>query len=111
MTSDLDHRFVDSRDVRLHVAVQGAGPLVVLIHGFPEGWWSWRHQLPALAAAGFTAAAVDVRGYGRSTVPSALDAYRMLALVADVVAVIRGLGHEAAAVVGHDWGSPIPSSS
>ncbi len=111
MTSDLDHRFVDSRDVRLHVAVQGAGPLVVLIHGFPEGWWSWRHQLPALAAAGFTAAAVDVRGYGRSTVPSALDAYRMLALVADVVAVIRGLGHEAATVVGHDWGSPIAATT
>jgi pimeloyl-ACP methyl ester carboxylesterase len=110
-TPDLDHRLVPSREVRLHVALQGDGPLVLMVHGFPEGWRSWRHQLPALAAAGFTAAALDVRGYGRSSVPVAVEAYRMLAMVADVVAVVRGLGHETATVVGHDWGSPIAATT
>ncbi len=110
-TASIEHRLIHARDVRLHVAVLGDGPLVLLLHGFPEGWRSWRHQLPVLAEAGFTAAAIDVRGYGRSSAPGSVEAYRMLALVADVVAVVQGLGHETAAVVGHDWGSPIAASS
>ena len=106
-----EHRLIRSRDVQLHVAVQGDGPLVLLVHGFPEGWRSWPHQLPALAAAGFTAAALDVRGYGRSSAPVGVAAYRMLALVADVVAVVRGLGYETATLVGHDWGSPMAATT
>lgn len=67
--SEITHRLVEVPGGRIHVAEQGSGPLVLLVHGFPESWYSWRHQLPALAAAGFRAAAVDVRGYGRSSKP------------------------------------------
>jgi pimeloyl-ACP methyl ester carboxylesterase len=89
----------------------GDGPLVLLVHGFPEGWWAWRHQLPALAAAGFRAVAIDVRGYGASSHPQDVESYRMLAHVADNVAVVRALGETTAAVIGHDWGSPIAAAS
>ncbi|MFJ9621849.1 alpha/beta hydrolase [Streptomyces sp. NPDC101181] len=96
---------------RLHLVEQGTGPLVLLVHGFPESWYSWRHQLPALAAAGYRAVALDVRGYGRSSRPEAADAYRMLDLVADNVALVRALGEQSAVVVGHDWGSNIAATS
>ncbi|MCC5475219.1 alpha/beta hydrolase [Streptomyces barringtoniae] len=105
------HRLVPSPAGRLHLVEQGRGPLVLLVHGFPESWYSWRHQLPALAAAGYRAVAVDVRGYGRSSKPAAVDAYRMVELVADNVAVVEALGEEAAVVVGHDWGAAIAATS
>ncbi|MEU3713687.1 alpha/beta fold hydrolase [Streptomyces catenulae] len=101
------HRLVDTPDGRLHLVEQGSGPLVLLLHGFPESWYSWRHQLPALAAAGYRAAALDLRGYGRSVRPAAVEAYDMAAHVADNAAVIRALGADDAVLVGHDWGSPI----
>src|SRR3977135_104052 len=104
--SHLTHRVVVADGVRIHLVEQGAGPLVLLIHGFPESWYSWRHQLPALAAAGVRAVAIDVRGYGRSSKPSEVQAYRMLAHVADNVGVVKALGEPVAVVVGHDWGSP-----
>ena len=97
--------------IRLHVVEEGEGPLVVLVHGFPESWYSWRHQLPALAAAGYRAAAIDVRGYGRSSAPPAVEDYRMLRHVADNVALVRALGEEQAVVIGHDWGAPIAWNS
>ncbi|PWI44280.1 alpha/beta hydrolase [Streptomyces sp. ICBB 8177] len=105
------HRTVDAPAGRLHLVEQGTGPLVLLVHGFPETWYSWRHQLPALAAAGYRAVALDVRGYGRSSKPSAIEEYRMRALVADNVAVVRALGEETAVIVGHDWGSNIAAVS
>lgn len=105
------HRLVPSPAGRIHLVEQGSGPLVLLVHGFPESWYSWRHQLPALAAAGFRAAAVDVRGYGRSSRPDAVDAYRMLDLVADGVAVVEALGERTAVIVGHDWGANIAAHS
>lgn len=105
------HRTVDVPGGRIHCVEQGTGPLVLLVHGFPESWYSWRHQLPALAAAGHRAVAIDVRGYGRSSAPAATDAYRMLAHVADNTAVVHALGEETATVVGHDWGSPIAANS
>ncbi|WP_408992686.1 alpha/beta fold hydrolase [Streptomyces sp. 1268] len=105
------HRTVEAPAGRLHVVEQGSGPLVLLVHGFPESWYSWRHQLPALASAGYRAVAIDVRGYGRSSKPAETDAYRMLDLVADNVAVVRALGEESAVIVGHDWGSNIASAS
>ncbi|MFI7325480.1 alpha/beta fold hydrolase [Streptomyces rubiginosohelvolus] len=105
------HRTVDAPAGRLHLVEQGSGPLVLLVHGFPESWYSWRHQLPALASAGYRAVAIDVRGYGRSSKPAETDAYRMLDLVADNVAVVRALGAESAVIVGHDWGSNIASAS
>ncbi|MFD8837751.1 alpha/beta fold hydrolase [Streptomyces griseofuscus] len=110
-TAALRHRTVEAPAGRLHLVEQGSGPLVLLVHGFPESWYSWRHQLPALAAAGYRAVAIDVRGYGRSSTPAATDAYRMLDLVADNVAVVRALGEESAVVVGHDWGSNIAAAS
>jgi pimeloyl-ACP methyl ester carboxylesterase len=109
--TDVTHRVVPSPAGRIHLVEQGTGPLVLLVHGFPESWYSWRHQLPALAAAGYRAVAVDVRGYGRSSRPAATDAYRMTELVEDNVAVVRALGEESAVIVGHDWGSPIAANS
>ncbi|MFJ8233215.1 alpha/beta fold hydrolase [Streptomyces sp. NPDC094448] len=106
----LTHRLVPSPGGRIHVVEQGTGPLVLLLHGFPECWYSWRHQLPVLAAAGYRAAAVDVRGYGRSSRPSGVSAYRMVELVADGAAVVRALGEESAVVVGHDWGAAIAAN-
>ncbi|WP_445529481.1 alpha/beta fold hydrolase [Streptomyces cyslabdanicus] len=107
----LSHRTIEAPAGRLHLVEQGTGPLVLLVHGFPESWYSWRRQLPALAAAGYRAAALDVRGYGRSSKPAATDAYRMLDLVEDNVALVRALGEEKAVVVGHDWGSNIAAAS
>ncbi|MER7566026.1 alpha/beta hydrolase [Streptomyces sp. NPDC097941] len=109
-TAELRHRTVEGPAGRLHLVEQGTGPLVLLVHGFPESWYSWRRQLPALAAAGYRAVAIDVRGYGRSSKPAAIDAYRMLDLVEDNVAVVRALGEESAVVVGHDWGSNIAAA-
>ncbi|MEV0317086.1 alpha/beta fold hydrolase [Streptomyces sp. NPDC050658] len=105
------HRLVDVPGGRIHLVEQGEGPLVLLVHGFPESWYSWRHQLPVLAEAGFRAVAVDVRGYGRSSKPREAAAYGMLAHVADNVGVVRALGEETATVVGHDWGSTIAANS
>ena len=92
--SAIAHRLIDVPAGRIHVAEQGSGPLVLLVHGFPECWYSWRHQLPAIAEAGYHAVAVDVRGYGRSSKPPALDAYRMLDLAEDIAGVITALGEE-----------------
>ncbi|GAA2317155.1 alpha/beta hydrolase [Streptomyces caniferus] len=105
------HRTVEVPGGRIHLVEQGSGPLVLMVHGFPESWYSWRHQLPALAAAGYRAVAIDVRGYGRSAKPRDVAAYRMLAHVADNAAVVRALGEESAVIVGHDWGSPIAANT
>lgn len=107
----MKHRLVDVPGGRIHLVEHGQGPLVLLVHGFPESWYSWRHQLPALAEAGCRAAAIDVRGYGRSSKPSHVDAYGMLAHVADNVGVVHALGKTTATVIGHDWGSPIAANS
>ncbi|MEV0387307.1 alpha/beta hydrolase [Nonomuraea sp. NPDC050643] len=111
MSHDVRHHLVAVPGGRIHVAEQGAGPLVLLLHGFPETWYSWRHQLPALAAAGFRAAAIDLRGYGRSSKPADVAAYRMTAHVADNVAVVRALGERSAVIVGHDWGATIAANT
>ncbi|MFE9778266.1 alpha/beta fold hydrolase [Streptomyces sp. NPDC005775] len=108
---DPTHRLVPSPAGRIHLVEQGTGPLVLLVHGFPESWYSWRHQLPALAAAGYRAVAVDVRGYGRSSRPGDVAAYRMLELVEDNVSVVHALGERSAVVVGHDWGATIAANS
>lgn len=107
----MEHRVVTANGIRIHLAEEGEGPLVLLIHGFPESWYSWRHQLPALAEAGFRAAAIDVRGYGRSSAPSTIESYRMLQHVADNLGVVEALGATDAALVGHDWGAPIAANS
>ncbi|MBK3571578.1 alpha/beta fold hydrolase [Streptomyces sp. MBT62] len=111
MVKDAVHRLVPAPAGRIHLVEQGTGPLVLLVHGFPESWYSWRHQLPALAAAGHRAVAVDVRGYGRSSRPENVLAYRMLDLVEDAVAVVHALGERSAVIVGHDWGAGIAANA
>ncbi len=91
----------------MRVAIQGQGPLVLLCHGFPESWYSWRHQLDALSAAGYRAVAPDMRGYGGTDAPSDVQAYTMLHLVGDMVELVRTLGETSAVIVGHDWGAPV----
>ena len=96
------HREVSANGIQLHVAELGTGPLVLLLHGFPEFWWSWRHQLPALAASGLRAVAVDLRGYGDSDKPP--RGYDPWTLSGDVAGLVRALGERQADLVGHDWG-------
>jgi pimeloyl-ACP methyl ester carboxylesterase len=105
--SELTHRNIETNGIRLHLAEQGTGPLVVLCHGFPESWYSWRHQLRALAAAGYHAVAPDMRGYGQSEAPEAIDQYTLFHLVGDMVGVLDALGEEQAVIAGHDWGAPV----
>jgi pimeloyl-ACP methyl ester carboxylesterase len=105
--TDVSHRFVDSNGIRMHVAEAGQGPLVVLLHGFPECWYSWRHQLSALADAGFHAVAPDQRGYCRTERPEPIESYTLLHLAGDVVGLLDELGADQGVVVGHDWGAPV----
>jgi pimeloyl-ACP methyl ester carboxylesterase len=99
------HRQVQVGEISMHVAEAGAGPLVLFCHGFPECWYSWRHQLTALAAAGYHAVAPDMRGYGRTSAPAPIDAYTVMHLVGDMTALVSALGEKRAVIVGHDWGS------
>ena len=102
-----NYRSVEANGIRIHLAEQGSGPLVLLCHGFPESWYSWRHQLAALAKAGFHAVAADMRGYGQSGRPVEIDRYSMLHLVGDMVGVLDALGAKQAVIAGHDWGAPV----
>ena len=96
------HRDVSANGIRLHLVERGTGPLVLLLHGFPEFWWSWRHQLVGLADAGFRTVAVDLRGYGDSDKPP--RGYDGWTLAGDLAGLVRALGERTAAVVGNDWG-------
>ena len=106
MTPEL--RLIETNGVRLRVALAGDGPLVILVHGFPESWYSWRHQIEALSIAGYRVAAPDVRGYGESDRPHAVEAYDMESLTGDIAGLVDALSpNDPAVVVGHDWGAPI----
>ncbi len=99
------HRSVSANGTRFHVAESGEGPLVLLLHGFPQFWWTWRHQLASLSAAGLRAVAVDLRGYGCSDKPP--RGYDLVTAASDAAGLIRSLGEANAVVVGHDWGGMI----
>ncbi len=101
-------RTIDTGEVSLRCAIAGEGPLVLMVHGFPESWYSWRHQIEPIARAGFTACAIDVRGYGGSDKPYPVEAYAMERIVGDLVGLRQALSPKAPAVlIGHDWGAPI----
>ncbi len=101
------HREVSINGIKLHIAEAGEGPLVLLLHGWPESWYSWRHQFEPLADAGFHVVAPDQRGFGASECPQRIEAYSLLHMVGDAVGLIGALGGEPAVVVGHDWGAPV----
>ena len=105
----ISHRHIETNGIRMHVAESGPadGPPVVLCHGFPECWYSWRHQLQVLGDAGYHVLAPDQRGYGTTDLPDRVDEYTQLHLVGDIVGLLDAYGIERAAVVGHDWGGPV----
>src|SRR5258708_5148012 len=103
--SEPTERVTESNGLRLNIAERGNGPMVLLCHGFPESWYSWRHQIDALAAAGFHAVAPDMRGYGKSDAPEAIEQYTIFHLVGDLVGLLDALEVPTAVIVGHDWGA------
>jgi pimeloyl-ACP methyl ester carboxylesterase len=103
--NELTHRMVALIGIRFHIAEQGQGPLVLLCHGWPECWYSWRHQLRALADAGFHAVAPDMRGFGQTDAPEDISAYTIVHHVGDMVQLVSTLGKKQAVIIGHDWGA------
>ena len=108
---EIEFKFVESNGINIRLAMMGEGPLVIFCHGWPESWYSYRHQLPVVAKAGFKAVAYDVRGYGESDKPHEVDAYSMRNMTNDVIGIIDALGYETAITIGHDWGGPIALNS
>ena len=106
MTTELKHHTLTVNGIRMHVAEQGSGPLVLLCHGWPELWYSWRHQIPALAQAGYRVVAPDMRGFGATEAPADSNSYSILHTVGDIVGLVAALGESQAIIVGHDWGAP-----
>lgn len=109
--AEITHRTIQTNGINMHIAEAGSGPLVVMCHGWPESWYSWRHQLSALADAGFHAVAPDQRGYGQTDKPEAIDQYTQLHMVGDIVGLLDALKEETAVIVGHDWGAPVAWNS
>ena len=109
--SEPSFKHIAVNGIKLRVAEMGQGPLVVFCHGWPESWYSWRHQIKAVAEAGFHAVAPDMRGYGESDAPKEIDQYSQLHLVGDIVELVKALGESQAVVVGHDWGAPVAWNS
>lgn len=105
----LEHHFIQTNGITLHTVMAGPadGPLVILLHGFPEFWYGWRRQIPALAAAGFRVWAPDQRGYNLSDKPKGIDAYRIDKLSGDVLGLIDAAGHQRVYLAGHDWGAAV----
>ncbi|CAN6468200.1 unnamed protein product [Victoria cruziana] len=103
----IQHRTIETNGIKMHIAEKGSGPLVLLLHGFPELWYSWRHQILALADNGYHAVAPDLRGYGDTDAPRGVDNYTCFHIVGDLIGLLNALGEEKVFVVGHDWGAVI----
>ncbi|KAL5701327.1 hypothetical protein ACHQM5_026674 [Ranunculus cassubicifolius] len=101
----IKHRIVEVNEIKMHIAEKGEGPVVLLLHGFPELWYSWRHQIISLASQGYKAVAPDMRGYGDTDAPTSFHSYSSLHIVGDLIALIDLLGVDQVFVVGHDWGA------
>lgn len=108
-SADFKHATIQANGINIHTVECGdaAAPLVLFVHGFPESWYSWRHQMPVVAAAGFRAVAYDGRGYGKTDKPESVDEYTLSSLMGDTVGIVEALGYKTAIIVGHDWGAPI----
>jgi len=104
---DRNFQLIETNGIRLRAVVEGEGPLVILLHGFPQCWYLWRHQIDPLVEAGFQVVAPDQRGYGGSDSPAEIEAYNIIDLTNDVVGLADAFGHEKFIVVGHDWGAPV----
>jgi pimeloyl-ACP methyl ester carboxylesterase len=104
-TASYQHRTLSVNGLRMHVVEQGTGPLVILCHGWPELWYSWRRQIPVLAAAGYRVVAPDLRGFGQTEAPPDISSYSIMHIVGDVVGLVQALGERQAVIVGHDWGA------
>ena len=102
----ITERRIATNGIELNIAEAGEGPLVIMLHGFPESWYSWRHQFEPIANAGYKAVAPDMRGYGKSDKPEDVSAYNQVEVVNDIIGLIPALGYETAIVIGHDWGAP-----
>jgi len=105
--SELEHVTIQANGINIHYVTQGEGPLVVFCHGWPESWYSWRHQIPAVAEAGYRVVAMSMRGYGGTDAPEDIGAYTISHNVGDVVGVVNSLGEDTAVIVGPDWGAPV----
>ena len=103
----MNHGKLNANGIHIHYVEQGEGPLVIFCHGFPESWYSWRHQIAAISGAGYRVVALDMRGYGQTSQPAAIEAYSLSYLVGDVVGAVAALGSEQAVIIGHDWGGPV----
>lgn len=103
----MEFKFIDTNGITLRTAVEGEGPLVIMVHGCPESWFSWRRQIPVIAEAGYKVVAIDVRGYGGSDKPHAIEEYTLKKISADIVGIIDFYEEEQAILIGHDWGGPI----
>ena len=103
---DISNRKIKTNGIELNIAEQGSGPLILLIHGFPESWYSWRHQFAPLSAAGYKVVAPDMRGYGDSDKPFDVSEYNQIEIVNDIRGLIKSLDYGSAIVIGHDWGAP-----
>jgi pimeloyl-ACP methyl ester carboxylesterase len=105
--TEITHRTVEANGIRIHLAEAGAGPLVLLCHGFPESWYSWRSQLAALAEAGYRGIAPDMRGFGQTDRPEEIEKYTLFHLVGDMIGILDTLEVDKSVIVGHDWGAPV----
>ena len=99
----MEYKLLNGNGLKIGAAIEGEGPLIVLVHGWPESWYSWRDQIPFLASLGYKVAAIDVRGYGQSDKPYEIAEYSMKNLTSDVISVIKDLGYSDAILFGHDW--------
>jgi len=105
--NELKHEYIETNGIKMHYVTKGSGKLVVLLHGYPEFWYSWRHQIPAIGSDKFKVVAPDLRGYGKTDKPEGVENYKLSILVQDILGLIKGLGEEKAVIVGHDWGGSI----
>jgi len=109
--TDISLRFIHSNGLRMRIADHGEGPLILMLHGWPESWYSWRHQLKAISDAGYHVVAPDMRGYGKTDKPANVDDYDMKHLAADIAGIVDAMEEESAVLIGHDWGSIVTWNS